>query len=403
MKTILLVDDNAQDRALYRRYLSKAGGPQRWLFSEAATGDEARAQFLVHRPDCILLDYHLPDTDGLSLLAELLQLALPESVCVVVVTGVGNERLAVRALTNGALDYLVKQQFDPEMLTKTVLHAIEKNEWRQYVARHHTELRTVNQELRDSLDALRGTRQTILNHNLELTAANAELARSNTDLDNFIYTASHDLKAPISNIEGLLQALLVELPPETRQGALVEPLLNMMQGAVERFQLTIEQLTTITKLQQAHTSPPEEVCWAVLLDAVCLDLGTQLAAGKAQVVVEVAACPTVVFAPKNLRSIVYNLLSNALKYADPARLPVVHVRTTRAGTTTVLTVQDNGLGLDATQQTKLFGLFQRLHDHVEGSGVGLYMVKKIIENAGGTIRVHSHPGIGSTFTVCLPD
>jgi signal transduction histidine kinase len=69
----------------------------------------------------------------------------------------------------------------------------------------------------------------------------------------------------------------------------------------------------------------------------------------------------------------------------------------------VLEVQDNGLGLSPTQQNDLFMLFKRLHTHVEGTGVGLYMLKRIVENAGGTITVQSQPGVGSTFMVTLPD
>jgi two-component system, sensor histidine kinase len=119
-------------------------------------------------------------------------------------------------------------------------------------------------------------------------------------------------------------------------------------------------------------------------------------------VVDVADCPTAYFSPKNLRSILYNLLSNGLKYAHPDRPPVVQIRSRCLPGRLVLTVQDNGLGLTQEQQGKLFVLFQRLHTHVEGSGVGLYMVKRIVENAGGSIEVQSQPGVGTRFTVSLP-
>jgi signal transduction histidine kinase len=99
---------------------------------------------------------------------------------------------------------------------------------------------------------------------------------------------------------------------------------------------------------------------------------------------------------------VYNLLSNAVKYRHPSRVPLVHLYCYPSATGAVLEVQDNGLGLSVQQQGKLFGLFTRLHAHVEGSGVGLYMVKRIVENAGGTITVQSQLGIGSTFTVHIP-
>jgi signal transduction histidine kinase len=118
--------------------------------------------------------------------------------------------------------------------------------------------------------------------------------------------------------------------------------------------------------------------------------------------VDLDNCDTVSFAPQHLRSLLYNLLSNALKYRHPDRPPVVQLRCHHAATATVLEVQDNGLGLTLDQQHKLFAMFRRLHDHVAGSGVGLYMVKRMIENAGGTIAVQSEAGIGSTFTVTFP-
>jgi PAS domain S-box-containing protein len=237
--------------------------------------------------------------------------------------------------------------------------------------------------------------------NTELDEANQQLLRTNADLDNFIYTASHDLKAPITNIEGLLNALLEQLPPEVHQVDQVAPLLRMMQDSVERFQKTIAQLTDISRLQQAHLQPTEVVDLAALVEDISLDLAPELALG-ATLELDIADCPTVAFSAKNLRSIIYNLLSNGLKYRAPDRLPVVRLRCHRREHEVVLEVQDNGLGLDETQQRQLFRMFQRLHSHVEGSGIGLYMVKKIVENAGGAITVQSQPGVGTTFSVVLP-
>jgi len=237
--------------------------------------------------------------------------------------------------------------------------------------------------------------------NTELDEANQLLLRTNADLDNFIYTASHDLKAPITNIEGLLEALREHLPPAVRQAELVAPLLGMMQGSVERFKKTIAQLTDISRLQQAHLQPAEVVDLAALVEDIRLDLAPELAQ-DATLKLDVTDCPTVAFSAKNLRSIIYNLLSNGLKYRAPDRVPVVRLRCRRQNHEVALEVEDNGLGLDEIQQRQLFRMFQRLHSHVEGSGVGLYMVKKIVENAGGSIRVQSQPEVGSTFVVTLP-
>ncbi|MGY3091055.1 signal transduction histidine kinase [Hymenobacter sp. UYAg731] len=236
----------------------------------------------------------------------------------------------------------------------------------------------------------------------ELTAANQQLTRVNADLDAFTYTASHDLSAPLANLEGLLHALEEQLPPAARQAADVRPLLDLMQGAIERFQRTLGQLTDVIREQAAQDQPAESVDLAALIDGIRLDLAPMLATAQPRLQVDVAGCPHLSFAPRNLRSIVYNLLSNALKYRDPTRPLVVYVRCFSSEATIVLEVEDNGLGLDAGQQTRLFGLFQRLHTHVDGSGVGLYTVKKIVENVGGTIAVRSQPGVGTTFTVTLP-
>jgi len=256
------------------------------------------------------------------------------------------------------------------------------------------------QELNEELAAINEEMQVA---NEELRDANDRLNYTNVDLDTFVYTASHDLKAPIANIEGLLLALREYLPTEVRQDPEIGQLLSFMHGSVERFQRTLVHLTDISKLQQAHAEPAEMVDLAAQIEAVRLDLAPALAAAQGQLTVDVTASPTVRFSPKNLRSIIYNLLSNAIKYQAPDRPPQVLLRAFRANDQLHIEVQDNGLGLTEEQQSKLFVMFRRLHTHVEGTGVGLYMVKRIVENAGGSIRVQSQPGVGSTFSVQLPD
>ncbi|MBH8560390.1 PAS domain-containing protein [Hymenobacter negativus] len=237
--------------------------------------------------------------------------------------------------------------------------------------------------------------------NQELAAANQQLSRTNVDLDNFIYTASHDLKAPITNIEGLLDTLHHELPEQPPTGE-VAYILNLMQGAVERFKRTIDHLTEVSKLQKEHDPPTAHVALAPVLEDVRLDLAPLLRQTGGRLHLPTQACPPLRFSEKNLRSVVYNLLSNALKYRHPDRRPDVHVRCRQEAGYVVLEVQDNGLGLDLAREAQLFAMFQRLHTHVEGSGLGLYMVKRMLENAGGKITVQSQVGEGTTFAVYFP-
>jgi signal transduction histidine kinase len=265
-----------------------------------------------------------------------------------------------------------------------------------------TEQVRIRQQVQDLNEELAVINQELTATNAELSESNAQLTRTNVDLDTFVYTASHDLKAPITNIEGILLALRAQLPAEVQQEEMVAQLLDMLQGTVTRFQFTINQLTDITKLQLAHAGPAEPVLLAPVVEAVRQDLAPLLETAATALTVDVAPELVVSFSPANLRSIVYNLLSNAVKYRSPARPSQVWVQATPTSQAIVLTVQDNGLGMSELQQRQLFGLFQRLHTHVEGTGVGLYIVKRLVENGGGAITVQSQPDAGTTFTVTFP-
>jgi len=252
-------------------------------------------------------------------------------------------------------------------------------------------------------------RQQLAQVNQELTAsiaqldqANQQLTRTNVDLDNFIYTASHDLKAPILNIEGLMEALQNQLPPDILQVEDVQFTLHLMRNSVQRFKRTIGHLTEVTKLQKEYNLEATPVNLAAVIAEVQLDLLNDINAAQARIEVDVSNCPTIQFSEKNLRSIIYNLLSNALKYRSPLRTPLSRVHCSITDKYQVLTIADNGLGMDLTGNPKLFTMFKRLHNHVEGSGIGLYMVKKIIENAGGKIEVQSTVDQGSTFQIFFP-
>jgi signal transduction histidine kinase len=259
---------------------------------------------------------------------------------------------------------------------------------RQQVQNLNEELAAINEEL------------TVTNE--ELNTTNTQLTRTNVDLDTFVYTASHDLKAPITNIESITLALRETLPPAVQQDEMISHLLDLLAHTTTRFQVTIGQLTDLSKLQLAHAGPAEPVNLAAVVEGVRLDLGPVIAAAEAQLTVEVAPDLLVSFSPGNLRSAIYNLLSNAVKYRDPARPCQVRVQATRAGQQVEVQVQDNGLGMSEVQQRQLFGLFQRLHTHVEGTGVGLYITKRLVENGGGTIAVKSQVDAGTTFTLTFP-
>lgn len=229
----------------------------------------------------------------------------------------------------------------------------------------------------------------------QLQERNKDLTRVNVDLDNFVYTASHDLRTPILNLASLQNLLEEQL--EVKEGSLEETILKMMQQSVNRLENTINDLSEIAKLQK-EKEKQEKLSFQQMYNEVRQDLESMIIKSEAQIYIDFQE-KYIVYTPKHLRSVLYNLFSNAIKYATPGRKPIITIKTFKQEERTCLSVSDNGLGLDKRQQEKLFQMFIRLHSHVEGTGVGLYMVKRIIENNGGRISVESTPKEGTTFTV----
>ena len=273
-----------------------------------------------------------------------------------------------------------------------------------------------NKELSSALEELQSTEEQLLELNNELEARverrtkalsaseeelkekNQELERTNVDLDNFIYTASHDLKSPIVNLEGLINLIRVKLEDNEQSNHL--QLIEMMDTSVLKLKKTISDLAEITKVQKNLGDEPEEVTFQEIIQDVKEDIEPAIKEAGAQLTEEFEV-PSVLYPRKNLRSILYNLLSNAIKYRSPERVAEIKVRTFHEDGTVVLAVEDNGLGISEEQQPKLFSMFKRFHAHVEGTGIGLYIIKRAVENRGGRIEYIEKDGQGSIFKVYM--
>ncbi|MDX1905431.1 MAG: HAMP domain-containing sensor histidine kinase [Bacteroidia bacterium] len=232
----------------------------------------------------------------------------------------------------------------------------------------------------------------------ELSQSNQALKKINEAMDNYVYAASHNLKSPVSNIEGLLYILREQIT----QGEVPDPgILDRIQHSVHKVQASIQNLTEVIKMQK---SPYEDKALLRISDLVALiQQENEMIIHRAGATIELALTIDELYYSANaLKSILYNLITNAIKYADPRRLPQIRISTRASAAGVVLEVQDNGLGIDLDQHGQhLFGLFKRMHNHVEGSGIGLYFTKELIEKLGGHISVESTVGVGSVFTVVL--
>ncbi|MFD1186002.1 sensor histidine kinase [Pontibacter rugosus] len=236
--------------------------------------------------------------------------------------------------------------------------------------------------------------------NLELDTRNRALASANFDLDSFVYTASHDLKSPVYNMQGLLDELDGTLTEESIDSRKVSRIVQMMRSTVKRFTTSISDLTAIVEVENTNlVNEPEEVDIFDAVETAKLDLQKLIADSGAEIEVISADRFFSGFSGMNFKSVLHNLLSNAIKYRSPDRRPEISVRLEKVDGRTHLTVEDNGLGLPPGKQEEVFSMFKRFHDHVEGSGLGLYLVKRMVDAAGGQIQVSSTPGKGTAFLI----
>ncbi|CAN5915240.1 hypothetical protein BH24BAC1_BH24BAC1_16280 [soil metagenome] len=233
-----------------------------------------------------------------------------------------------------------------------------------------------------------------------LESKNQELKKINLDLDNFIYTASHDLRSPIVNIEGLMTILKEELSASNCLSEETSEVMDRVVASINRFKQTIEDLTEISRLQKDFSEDPSDEITSMkqVYEDITADFGEATQANSCFIKTDFQVFH-LQFSKKNFRSILYNLLSNAIKYQSPDRPCIIHIYTRLEEPYVVLTVKDNGLGLPERHRKRLFSMFKRFHDHVEGTGIGLYMVKRIMDNAGGKIEVESEEGVGTEFRV----
>ncbi|WP_375433969.1 ATP-binding protein [uncultured Hymenobacter sp.] len=262
-----------------------------------------------------------------------------------------------------------------------------------------TDRRKYEQELLRAKAQAEEQREQLARANELLLVKNEQLTRINADLDSFVYTASHDLKQPIDNMVGLFAELRRDV---TFHDPAAPSMIGMFEDALQQILSTIQGLTAVVQQQRELEQVPEE---AVALQPLAEEIVRALQPQEqtAAFTLNFSAAPTLRMARPSLHSMLYNLLSNALKYAEPSRHPSIQVSTTLADGASVLCVQDNGRGIDLKRHgPELFQLFRRFHPEVAGSGMGLYLVNRLVHQAGGHVEVDSTVGQGSTFRIYLP-
>jgi two-component system, OmpR family, phosphate regulon sensor histidine kinase PhoR len=215
----------------------------------------------------------------------------------------------------------------------------------------------------------------------------------NRNYENIIHSISHDIKGPLSNIEGLIR-LLKKTPESKEQNSLI---IDMLGESVGNLRRTVQDLANIDN-DKEFAKEPERVNFGNVIEDAKLALRDKIAETHAAIRIQIGESE-ISFSRKNVRSIIYNLLSNALKYKKPDCTPIITISTEKSGEYIMLSMKDNGLGIAEDKQESIFDRYTRLHDNVEGTGVGLFIVKSMVEEMGGRIEVESKEGVGSTFIV----
>lgn len=234
--------------------------------------------------------------------------------------------------------------------------------------------------------------------NVELEESNKQLRRKNEMLDAFVYRVSHDLKSPINNIITMLKMLESLTEAEIEQNPMLAQVVAHLKNSAGNMQMRVEDLLDMSRMEKQLEELEETIHLPSFVEQLKQDFAMELEQKGAKVYSDFNLADQLKFGKENLYSLFSNIISNSLKYAAPDRNPIITIKTFWEDAQLVLKFEDNGLGIDLQKHgNKLFGMFNRFHDHVPGSGVGLYIVKKIVESKGGKIEVDSTPGEGTTF------
>ena len=359
---VLHVEDNSLDAELVAAALRKGG------FSVSAavvqTEAEFKRQLRLQRPDVVIADYNLPQWQGMDALDVLRREGLDTPL--ILVSGALGDVTAVECIKRGATDYVLKDS----------------------LARLPEAVRRALQEKR----LLRLRRQT----EEDLARKVEELARSNADLEQFAYVASHDLQEPLRMVAAYTQLLAERYRGKLDENA--DKFIGYASEGALRMQSLIQDLLAFSRVGRNGSGRVD--CNAVMGE-VLVSLGSAIQESGA--VVTHAALPEVWANRTQMAQIFQNLIGNAIKFRGKEP-PAISVEAEKAGQQWLFSVSDNGIGIAPEYAENIFVVFQRLHARTEypGNGIGLAICKKIVEHNGGKIWVEARAGHGSVFKFTMP-
>lgn len=390
---VLIIDDDDVDRMAVRRTLAKAGIEA--TIAEARTATIAKQCLQQQSFDCVFLDYRLPDQDGLSLVRELREASV--NIPLIVLTGQGDEQVAVELMKAGASDYLTKSRLSPDTLTWLVRNALRVYKAEQQAAAAHQQLQKTNLLLREKNRVLEAQQQHIERQNLQLLEANRLKSE-------FLATMSHELRTPLHAIMGFSQIL-----DSQSKGILTPSQAEMVKRILangKSLLVLVDDILDLSKMEAHRLVLDPKVLNLKHLVMAAVDNLKSLAVEKA-LSLEIQwnlADPTVYNDEQRLRQVLVNLISNAIKFTDTGWVQIQ----VEAGSADqiIMSVQDTGIGIPPDQLPMIFESFRQVDQTISrrhsGTGLGLAITQSLVTLMGGTVTATSQVNQGSTFQVTLP-
>jgi two-component system phosphate regulon sensor histidine kinase PhoR len=217
------------------------------------------------------------------------------------------------------------------------------------------------------------------------------------DHEILLDTISHDIKNPLANLVMAIELFKDVSPNDEKE---FTSLLKIVDSALTKMHKLIIELTAVRKGEHKYKAEEELLNFEHILEDVRLTLNDNLTAANAIIISEINISE-IAFSRRKLRTIIYNLINNAIKFKSAERQPKIVVTTNKESEFIIISVKDNGMGIDENKFDAIFSKYYRLENAIEGSGIGLYLVKEIVSNAGGKVLVESQLGEGTEFKVYL--
>jgi len=384
---ILLVEDNEGDERLIRELLREQH-LIRFNVDLASSLKESESKIPENKFDIILLDLGLPDSNGLETLFKFKAL-FPELATIIILTGLNDTEVGLKAVNSGAQDYIIKGHVDSDKLLKSIIYSYERSR--------------LNNELKSQIEARKLAEKEILKLNSELEQRildrTAQLKIVNLELEAFSHSVSHDLRAPLRHINGFAEILKEEYYDQLPEKA--KNYLDTISDSAKKMNILIDDLIKLSRTNRIELKKSMLKMNQVLDDALS---EVQPLLENRKVDINISTLPEIIGDYNLLRLVWVNLLDNAIKYTRPRKKAVIKIDYNEEKEEFIFCIHDNGVGFDMNYAQKLFGAFQRLHstDEFEGTGIGLSNVRRIISRHSGRTWAEAELDKGASFYFSLP-